>query len=869
MKNPKHLKKRILAFLLMTTIAFASLINPVLADVTPEELENAQRTMKEDKQSYENRNNEVKNNFKGKNVDLTSINSLMAQWLQKLQEMEAILSGSPTDLTIFWNLNGEEGDINGDVSEALEIVYDLSNLEDQKKQALEEKPRQLKDIERQVKELQRNNKKTQLDTSVINSYVSQMQALVAQMQSVANAPITGDVRDIVDTLRDIISDFDDVAGEFYSTINELNDKVNTQNQLENSKINLKDKQRTIKELERELKRLGKQFPPERLSNLQTSFESLKGILLQIESAINANDGETAQFIDPDFWDTSSDMWDQIQGLNEAADKSRSSRDIARTLKDLSRQLKESGRWVADLEREAKRGDAPFSVEEVANLQSIYQKMEDAGKRAQAAYNEGNTDLAQEILWSEVDVLRMQLEQITGGFDNRREEKFFQFELDRMTKELDQAGKTIKELLSKKSITEEKAKLCAGYVEKGQGFLAQLKEIQEQGKMDENEELEARFEQLGNQADRDCGEILDAMNDPNYEGFNDHFVREDLQNIADEVFRNMSARLEDELMNRVLERLGNNIEAMNSMIEKAGERWQRELAVTFEAMSFIDEDYQEELLNYKNTMLEKIREMDELIQEKSEELRELQDRIVGYNFYGSAGSEIEEKLEAFISQSDNLSESEITKKVRELERQTQESMEKSRREKFENGVIPFLDTDDNEWFGRYVADVAERGIVRGYTDEDGNPTGRFEPGRAVSVAEILKMSLELAGLGVAEGEPGQGSDHWASGYVKRAEELGMSIISTEVDLNRPATRGEVVKIILESLGFIPDEVGESSFEDVGTDDPNMKYIEAAKQMGLISGDGESNMFRPNDAINRAETAKIISNARKLLSSEDSE
>jgi hypothetical protein len=108
------------------------------------------------------------------------------------------------------------------------------------------------------------------------------------------------------------------------------------------------------------------------------------------------------------------------------------------------------------------------------------------------------------------------------------------------------------------------------------------------------------------------------------------------------------------------------------------------------------------------------------------------------------------------------------------------------------------------------------------------------------------------------------NHWAKAYVARAEELGLDIVGEgDADLNRPATRGEVIRMMLEAAGIEPDPIGGTSFSDVPPGHKHAAFIELGNELGIVSGDDNATTFRPNDPINRAEVSKIANQIIEIL------
>lgn len=184
---------------------------------------------------------------------------------------------------------------------------------------------------------------------------------------------------------------------------------------------------------------------------------------------------------------------------------------------------------------------------------------------------------------------------------------------------------------------------------------------------------------------------------------------------------------------------------------------------------------------------------------------------------------------------------------------------------------FEDVSESDWFSPYVASVSDWGIVSGYKDSEGKPTGQFGPSNPVTIAELLKMAFEAAQAnedecGLVPPVHSQALGHWAAKYISCAEAIGARVISDAgIDFNRPAKRAEVVAVIHDAFG---DNVPllYSNFRDT-SGHPLESDIAFAFDNGMVSGDKDAmgiqtGTFRPNDPINRAEVAKVIYERLKL-------
>ncbi len=188
------------------------------------------------------------------------------------------------------------------------------------------------------------------------------------------------------------------------------------------------------------------------------------------------------------------------------------------------------------------------------------------------------------------------------------------------------------------------------------------------------------------------------------------------------------------------------------------------------------------------------------------------------------------------------------------------------------TVTFMDVPQSAWYATYVRQSAEVGIVSGYEDEQGESTGLYGPSNRITIAEALKIAVEGAGYDaeaygrlVASGY----SNHWASKYVSVAKAENFTIAQTSrIQLDRPATRAEVAAMFTSAFRVNVDDVtaSDSRYTDVKSNTEGAASIEALSRDEVVTGDTDdegqdAGTFRPLDAINRAEVAKIVIRARE--------
>ncbi len=188
-------------------------------------------------------------------------------------------------------------------------------------------------------------------------------------------------------------------------------------------------------------------------------------------------------------------------------------------------------------------------------------------------------------------------------------------------------------------------------------------------------------------------------------------------------------------------------------------------------------------------------------------------------------------------------------------------------------VIYADVPLSAWYAPYVSYVIEEKIATGYADEKGKLTGEFGVEKPITYAEVLKMAMQasaqafdLRGLPPPRNASAKGT--WASAYVAKAEDLQLSVFTTQRDVMKSATRGAVIQTLLEVLGIPTGIKILSSFSDVPSNHQYAQAITTAAAYGLVTGDTDSagnplGTFRPDEPINRAEVAKIIALAKELL------
>ena len=181
-------------------------------------------------------------------------------------------------------------------------------------------------------------------------------------------------------------------------------------------------------------------------------------------------------------------------------------------------------------------------------------------------------------------------------------------------------------------------------------------------------------------------------------------------------------------------------------------------------------------------------------------------------------------------------------------------------------VTMWDVPKSQWFYSHVLALTELGIVSGYKDASGNPTGAYGPGDNVTREQALKIALGSAGVNEANcsGEAASQVSAWARQYSVCANQMGFGIEGK--NLQEPASRAELLHYVLAAFAVNVPE-GTPPFADSASH-MYKNDIAYGYALEIVSGDKNADgtmkgTFRPDANVNRAETAKIAKLAIELL------
>lgn len=152
-------------------------------------------------------------------------------------------------------------------------------------------------------------------------------------------------------------------------------------------------------------------------------------------------------------------------------------------------------------------------------------------------------------------------------------------------------------------------------------------------------------------------------------------------------------------------------------------------------------------------------------------------------------------------------------------------------------------DRSDWFYTYVRDLSVQEILGGY------PGYIFKPQNNVTWGEALKLIMLATGYEAQEAI----DDHWASGYLAKAEADALVAVGYVTDLQKSITRQEYAEVASKAMGLKDVDI-DTPFAD--TDDQEILNLYNA---GIVGGsfDAEGNrLYKPADMITRAEMCTVI-------------
>ena len=173
------------------------------------------------------------------------------------------------------------------------------------------------------------------------------------------------------------------------------------------------------------------------------------------------------------------------------------------------------------------------------------------------------------------------------------------------------------------------------------------------------------------------------------------------------------------------------------------------------------------------------------------------------------------------------------------------------------LINFADVPDGYWAKQPIENTGTVGLVEGY------PDGTFRPERTLTRAELATLLVRAKGLKLPDRKAQRvfrdvKEDHWAAKYVEVARRAGLveGYPDKTFRPNNKITKAEGVAVLARFDNLRLAQVYEKPYWDVETNHWAAKYIQAAKDAGMLSYI-ERNRMSPKANLARAEAVEMLS------------
>jgi len=172
------------------------------------------------------------------------------------------------------------------------------------------------------------------------------------------------------------------------------------------------------------------------------------------------------------------------------------------------------------------------------------------------------------------------------------------------------------------------------------------------------------------------------------------------------------------------------------------------------------------------------------------------------------------------------------------------------------LASFVDVGDGFWAKSPIEHTGTVGLIQGY------PDGTFNPGRALTRAELATLIVRAKGIETpkvfgkifTDVDPG----HWAAPYIKVAKAYGWveGYPDKSYKPNQEISRTEAITILsrLDDLA-IKEKVLANLYKDMPNSHWAARYVEAAKMAGLLDYI-TADTLEPKQLVSRAEFVEML-------------
>ncbi len=177
--------------------------------------------------------------------------------------------------------------------------------------------------------------------------------------------------------------------------------------------------------------------------------------------------------------------------------------------------------------------------------------------------------------------------------------------------------------------------------------------------------------------------------------------------------------------------------------------------------------------------------------------------------------------------------------------------------------PFVDIADH-WAEKAICTLYQADVINGISEKN------FEPNRAITRAEFLKITLEALDYSVYPVQSAAFTDtkagEWHYRYITFAHAKGFikGYDDGHFAPDSPISRAEALSILIKIAGYSSADTSfvNVHFNDVDSTDWFANAVAIGIEKKWVEGYGDGS-FRPDNSISRAEAATVILRASKNL------
>ncbi len=271
----------------------------------------------------------------------------------------------------------------------------------------------------------------------------------------------------------------------------------------------------------------------------------------------------------------------------------------------------------------------------------------------------------------------------------------------------------------------------------------------------------------------------------------------------------------------------------------------------------------ELLSRKSKELQQVRPR--LSDTAQNRLQDVVSVLQSYNFTSENTEDLLQRIGEFLEFSTISSKGlMLEQEIEKLNAAVIQARARSAQKKYESGIIPFRDVDENAWFLSSVNFMKNNNFIQDLVSIDDMIYGTFRPEEFVTKAEATHLLLLVQGKDMFEVLPPRnrlGRSHRFHNAISVAETMNASLWARDANPDQKINRFEMIQLITELYDLEVPDYPRTVFRDVENQE-FVSVLEFARDKGLIAGYADGSV-RPKRLLTRAEAVHLIWKAHSLF------